>query len=82
MDSEERATIDAEVIEVQTERARQYDELAARIKQYSEAVGTVRQINLQTVCGSIALSDTQTLEEADAGLVRRILELKLEQAAV
>ncbi len=82
MNIAERATIDAEVIEVQTARAARYDDLESLIDRYTKAIGTVHQVNLQTGVGSIAIKDKDALVCGEVALLQRIADLKTEQAGI
>ncbi len=82
MDTTERATIDAEVIEVQTARAAKYDDIESLIQRYTEAIGTVHQVNLQTDVGAIATRGKGIIAEGEIELARLIEELKAEQAGI
>ncbi len=82
MDTTERATIDAEVIEVQTARAAKYDDIESLIKRYTKALGTVHQVNLQTDVGAIATRGKGIIAEGEIELARLIEELKTEQAGI
>ncbi len=82
MDIAERATIDAEVIEVQTARAAKYDTLEGQIRRYTKAIGTVHQVNLQTDVGAIATRGKGIIAEGEIELVRLIEELKAEQVGI
>ena len=82
MDTAERATIDAEVIEVQTARAAKYNDIDTLIQRYSDAIGTVHQVNLQTAMGTIATNDKGLIAAADKTLQELIEGLKIEQADI
>ncbi len=82
MDIAERATIDAEIIEVQTARAAKYDNIEGLIERYTKALGTVHQVNLQTDLGAIATRGKGIIAEGELELVRLIEELKIEQADI